>query len=114
MYTTDFKQVGANIKKQLEGLGMTQQKLADALGISKQVMNKIVKGLKAVNVSELAKIADVLGVSADTLLTDGGEPAPAVSLSFMGKIRTEDERKNIDFIRSAIDDIYFLEELLND
>jgi transcriptional regulator with XRE-family HTH domain len=52
MYTTDFKQVGANIKRELEGLGMTQQKLADALG-----------------------------VSADTLLTAGGEPAPALPIS---------------------------------
>lgn len=114
MYTTDFKQVGSNIKRELENRGMTQQKLADALGVSKQVMNKIIKGLKAINVTELAKIAAILGVTTDKLLTAEAVSVPAVSLSFMGKIKTEEEQNKIDFIRSAIDDIYFLEELLHD
>ncbi|MBE6848004.1 MAG: helix-turn-helix transcriptional regulator [Ruminococcus sp.] len=114
MYTTDFKQVGTNIKRELESRGMTQQKLADALGVSKQVMNKIIKGLKAINVTELAKIAAALGVTTDTLLNAETASVPAVSLSFMGKIKTEEEQNKIDFIRSAIDDIYFLEELLHD
>ena len=46
MYTTDFVQVGSNIQKQLDMKGMTQQSLADSLNISKQVMNKIIKGSK--------------------------------------------------------------------
>lgn len=114
MYTTDFKQVGTNIKREIESRGMTQQNLADALGISKQVMNKIIKGLKAINVTELAKIADVLDITTDRLLTVEFHSNPAASLSFMGKIKSEDEQKKIDFIRSAIDDIYFLEELLHE
>ena len=36
MYAMDFAQVGANIQKKLDIKGMTQQGLADALGISKQ------------------------------------------------------------------------------
>lgn len=114
MYTTDFKQVGTNIKREIESRGITQQKLADDLGISKQVMNKIIKGLKAINVTELAKIAAILGVTTDTLLTAESNSVPAVRLSFMGKIKTEEEQEKIKFIRSAIDDIYFLEELLYD
>ena len=57
MYAMDFAQVGANIQRQLDIKGMTQQSLADALQISKQVMNKIIKGSKAINVNELAKIS---------------------------------------------------------
>ena len=113
MYTTDFKQVGNNIKKEIEHRGMTQQMLADALGISKQVMNKIIKGIKAINVTELAKISDVLGVSADFLLSAENESVSVSNVNFMGKINDSTEQQNIDFIRSAIDDIYFLEELLN-
>ena len=41
MYAMDFAQVGANIQKQIDIKGFTQQSLADAMGISKQVMNKI-------------------------------------------------------------------------
>lgn len=114
MYTTNYQQVGANIKNELDSRGMTQQMLADALGISKQVMNKIIKGMKAINVNEISKIASVLGVTTDKLLSIEDNSVATVSLSFMGKVKNEEEQRKIDSIRSAIDDIYFLEELLHD
>ena len=115
MYAMDFAQVGANIQEQLDRKGFTQQSLADELGISKQVMqvmNKIIKGNKAINVSELAKIAHILGTTADELLTVQGEPVLADSLSFMGSIDDEKTLENINLMRSAIDEIHMLEELL--
>lgn len=113
MYAMDFAQVGANIQKQLDSKGMTQQSLADALQISKQVMNKIIKGSKAINVNELAKIAEVLSISTDTLLTITNEPVTADSLSFMGSIHDEVTLEKVNLIRTAIDEINMLEELLN-
>ena len=89
MYAMDFALVGANIQNKLVEKEMTQQSLADALGISKQVMNKIIKGSKAINVNELARIADILNTSADELLTVGTEPATVDSLSFMGDVYDE-------------------------
>ncbi len=114
MYTMNFKQVGENIKKKLDAKGMTQQSLADLLGLSKQVMNKILNGLKAINVNELVQIANALGVSADELLKAEISSAPSSSVSFMGKVKNEEHKEKIHLIREAIDDIYFLEELLND
>jgi transcriptional regulator with XRE-family HTH domain len=114
MYAMDFAQVGANIQNKLLEKEMTQQSLADALGISKQVMNKIIKGNKAINVNELAKIADILNTSTDTLLTVEVEPVAADSLSFMVDVHDEDTRERINLIRSAIDEIHMLEELLDD
>lgn len=114
MYAMDFAQVGTNIQNKLIEKEMTQQSLADALGISKQVMNKIIKGSKAINVKELARIADILNTSADSLLTVGEEPVTADSLSFMGAIHDEVTRERINLIRSAIDEIHMLEELLDD
>ncbi len=113
MYALDFSQVGANIQQQLNAKGFTQQSLADALGISKQVMNKIIKGSKAINVNELAKIASILGTSADKLLAAPVEPASAESLSFMGKINDKQTLEKVNLIRSAIDEIHLLEELLH-
>ncbi|WP_321006500.1 helix-turn-helix transcriptional regulator [Hungatella sp.] len=114
MYAMDFALVGANIQNKLVEKEMTQQSLADALGISKQVMNKIIKGSKAINVNELARIADILNTSADELLTVGTEPATVDSLSFMGDVYDEVTRGRINFIRSAIDEIHMLEDLLDD
>ena len=113
MYALDFSQVGANIQKQLDAKGFTQQRLADILGISKQVMNKIIKGNKAINVNELAKIASVLGTTTDELLTVSGEPTSVDSLSFMGSVTCEETREKIKLMRQAIDEIHMLEDLLN-
>jgi transcriptional regulator with XRE-family HTH domain len=63
-----FQQVGNNIQDVLREKGKTQQYLADTLNISKQVMSKIVMGAKAINVSEVSKIAFILGVSVERLL----------------------------------------------
>ena len=112
MYAMEFAQVGANIQKELDKKGLTQQNLADALGISKQVMNKIIKGSKAINVNELAKIASVLGTSTDALLTAPVTPVSADNLSFMGSVRDEETLEKVNLIRSAIDEIHLLEELL--
>ena len=46
MYAMEFAQVGENIQHLLDERGMTQQNLAEALGISKQVVNKILRGIK--------------------------------------------------------------------
>lgn len=113
MYATDFAQVGANILDKIERKGMTQQSLADALGISKQVMNKIIKGSKAINVNELANIASVIGTTTDELLTVSGEPVSADSMSFMGSVTDEETLEKIELMRSAIDEIHMLEELLH-
>ena len=114
MYAMDFAQVGANIKKKLETRGMTQQGLADALGISKQVMNKIIKGSKAINVNELAKIAEIFDTTTDDLLMVETEPTVVDNLSFMGAVHDEVARERVNMIRSAIDEIHMLEGLVDD
>ena len=112
MYAMDFAQVGVNIKEKLDTKGMTQQSLADALGISKQVMNKIIKGSKAINVNELAKIASVMGITTDELLTVDSDPVVFDSLCFMEDVTDENTLERVSLICSAIDEIHMLEELL--
>ena len=114
MYAMDFAQVGANIQEKLVEKNMTQQGLADNLSISKQVMNKIIKGTKAINVNELSKIAEILNTTTDSLLTVRSEPVVIDSLSFMGAIHDGGTLEKINLIRTAIDEIHMLEELLDD
>nr|WP_034909063.1 helix-turn-helix transcriptional regulator [[Eubacterium] cellulosolvens] len=113
MYAMDFAQVGANIQRQLDIKGFTQQSLADALQISKQVMNKIIKGNKAINVNEIARIAEILGTTADDLLLVQDAPVSEESLNFMGSISDEGTLEKINLMRTAIDEIHMLEELLH-
>ena len=113
MYAMEFAQVGENIQHLLDERGMTQQNLAEALGISKQVVNKIIKGNKAINVKEIAEIAQILGVSADDLLMVRDTNTAPDSLSFMGTVQ-EDTLQKINRIREAIDEIHMLEGVLHD
>ena len=114
MYTTNFAQVGRNIQTALSANNMTQQKLADELGISKQVMNKIIKGNKAINVGELGMIASVLGTTTDDLLTNKEVVPDDLCFSFMGRIRSESTKEKVAVLRSAIEEIRLLEELDNE
>ena len=111
MYATSYEQIGANIQGELTKRGMSQQKLADSLSISKQVMSKIIRGAKAINVSELSRIATVLGTTTDSLLMVGEEKKPIQSLSFMGSINNDETERKVALLRSAIDEICLLEEL---
>ena len=114
MYATDFSQVGSNIKAVLDTHGKTQQYLADRLSVSKQVMNKIIKGTKAINVNEIAQIAEVLGVTTDSLLKISNKYVSTQSLSSMKQINDRAMQKKIDFLLNAIDEIHLLESLVDE
>ena len=112
MYAMNFTQVGKNISYVMTQRGMTQQNLADKLGISKQVMSKIIKGNKAINVTELSHIASILGSTTDSLLTvESNIINHKPTLAFMGMIKDEDTHSKVELLRNAIDQIQLLEEL---
>lgn len=110
MNHTVFKQVGNNIQIVLARQGKTQQFLAEKLCISKQVMNKIISGTKAINVAEISKIAGVLNVSVDSLLAVETEQKPAHNLSFMGQVENEKTKEQIKILQTVIDEILMLED----
>jgi len=109
MNTNAFKQIGNNILKVLEERQWSQQFLADKLKISKQVMSKIISGNKATNVVEISKIANVLGVSVDTLVqvSEVAEIAPVYS--FMGQISRESTKEKILKLEEVIGELILLE-----
>lgn len=113
MNNTIFEQVGNNIQKVLNEQGKTQQFLADQLGISKQVMSKIVSGAKAINVAEISQIANILNVSTDYLLTTEKVQETVHNFSFMGKVKNEETKKKIEFLKTVIEEILILEECID-
>lgn len=115
MYAKNFTQVGKNISMLMAQRGMTQQNLADRLGISKQVMSKIIRGNKAINVTELSQIAAILATTTDSLLTvKSNTIVSEPGCTFMGMIKDDEARSKVELLRNAIDQIYLLEELLNE
>lgn len=111
---TIFRQVGSNIQKILTMQGETQQFLAEKLGVSKQVMNKIISGSKAINVAEISKIASALNVSVDSLLSTDHVQNPAHHFCFMGQVKDENTKRKIEVLQTVIDEILMLEEYVDE
>ena len=105
-----FRQVGNNIQSILSVQGKPQQFLAEQLGISKQVMSKIITGAKAINVAEISKIANVLNVSVDRLLETSVIQEPVHNFSFKGQVKSASTKQKIEILQKIIDEILWLEE----
>ncbi|MBQ3510630.1 MAG: helix-turn-helix transcriptional regulator [Peptococcaceae bacterium] len=110
---TFFKQVGNNIENILHEKNYTQQDLANELKISKQVMNKIISGAKAINVEEIKKIASALNVSVDALLHVEPTPVQTHHFSFMGQVQNEETKSKINKLKTVIEEILLLEDYAN-
>jgi transcriptional regulator with XRE-family HTH domain len=64
------RQVGSRVRMRRMLIGMSQEKLGDALGLTFQQVQKYEKGTNRISASRLQHIARVLGVSID----GGGRP----------------------------------------
>ena len=60
--------VGANIKREREKAGYTQDSFSELLGIGSKSLSSIERGVVGVSLSTLMKISDILHVSANVLL----------------------------------------------
>ena len=70
MGDTDFlKEMGLRIMVRRKSLRMTQEELADKLGVSAQMISNLELGKRAIRPENLARVCDVLGLSADFVLT---------------------------------------------
>ena len=70
MGDTDFlKEMGQRIMVRRKSLRMTQEEMADKLGVSAQMISNLELGKKAIRPENLARVCDVLGLSADFVLT---------------------------------------------
>ena len=70
MGETDFlKEMGQRIMIRRKALHMTQDELSEKLGVSTQMISNLELGKKAIRPENLARVCDVLGLSADFVLT---------------------------------------------
>ena len=60
--------VGANIKREREKAGFTQDQFSELLGIGSKSLSSIERGVVGVSLSTLLRICDILHISANVLL----------------------------------------------
>lgn len=107
----DIMQIGTNILYYLKEQNKTQVDLANGLGSSKQVINKIIKGKKALKTSELLSISGFLGISIDELINSKKTASEGEfeAILLYGKIRNTE---TADFIYSLVSNLSYMEEEL--
>jgi transcriptional regulator with XRE-family HTH domain len=66
--------IGSRIKKLREQLVISQQELADKLGVSRPAVSQIESGARKICAEELKKLADIFNISVDGLLNLEKEP----------------------------------------
>lgn len=70
-----FNSIGNKISLIRKELGMTQQEMAEKIGISRSALVKIENSQRAISLEEGKAISKVLGISLDTLLAEEEESA---------------------------------------
>ncbi len=112
MMGVTFQEVGSNIQRLLKDKGMSQQDLAGKLGVSKQVMSKIISGAKAINVAEISRIATTLAISVDDLLEINNKTDDVEAFNFMGEIHSEHTREKVSHLQNVISELLLLDEIM--
>lgn len=73
--------VGANIKREREKAGFTQDQFSELLGIGSKSLSSIERGVVGVSLTTLLKICDALHISANALLYEQAQKNDANSIT---------------------------------
>jgi transcriptional regulator with XRE-family HTH domain len=108
-----FTEIGSKIEEFLISNRITQTDMAERIGVSKQVVFKIIHGKKAINLIEIKKIADVMGVSVDSLMQSvSAEKRSEPIFLMMGRTNDPNTSDDFRFINHVMDEMIALDELL--
>ena len=86
--------LGERIKACRQRAGMSQEKVAELVGVSRQAVTKWEVNQSAPNTENLFKLAEIFGVTVDMLLAseDENKQSPAEQIYYLYKM--EEEKKN--------------------
>ncbi|MBQ8689391.1 MAG: helix-turn-helix transcriptional regulator [Clostridia bacterium] len=63
-----LKEIGVRIKNRRKEIGMTQEKLAELMDVSLQMISNLEQGKKAIRPENIIKLCSAINVSADYIL----------------------------------------------
>ncbi len=106
--------IGQRIKAFRKAVGMSQQKLAELLIVSRPTVSQIENGDRKVSAEELKKLADIFNTSTDSLLNPKKEPTVFVKESMAvyqtePQIRINIPQKNLEKFREVF--LYILNKV---
>lgn len=100
--------VANNISELMRRDNKKQIDLANAIGVSKQIMSKMLNGSRLISIAELSKIADYFNVKTDDLMKAPDTACSGnVVKAFMGKVNTEAAREALRTVDELADMIIY-------
>lgn len=101
MIDINYKDMGYRIKEARRKLGMTQEKLAEAIDVSPSYISEIERGSSICSLAVLVNIADILGLNLDNLVL--GTNISNVDTTFseiLNNISKNEQKLYIDICRN--------------
>lgn len=100
--------VANNVIEQMKKKNVKQIELANAIGVTKQVMSKMLNGSRMINIAELHKISEYFGIKMDDLMYESTVSQDEnVVKAFMGKVNTEAAREALNIVDELADMIIY-------
>lgn len=93
----NYSEIGARIRRQREHIGMTQEQLGEACGLSTSFVGHIERGSRKLSVESLYKMTAVLDISADYLLGKRMLQETTLPLEISSLLCGSDEKKRQSF-----------------
>ena len=95
--------IARNISNALSHANKKQQELADAIGVTKQTVSKMLNGGRMISASELCGIAKFLNMSVDSLAEEKKDVVYSPITVFMGEVKTPEGREGIKTAERLMD-----------
>lgn len=100
--------ISNNIINIMKQNGKKQIDLAGYLGVSKQIISKMLSGVRVINAVELQKIAEFLSVSMESLVKIPGIiPETNAVKAFMGRVESTEAKEGLKIADEIADMICF-------
>lgn len=93
--------LGERIRACRQSAGLSQEKVAELVGVSRQAVTKWEAGQSAPSTENLFKLAEVLGTTVDLLLMETGSESPSLAGQIYRLYELEAEKKRVGQKRQA-------------
>ncbi|MCF0109184.1 MAG: helix-turn-helix transcriptional regulator [Erysipelotrichaceae bacterium] len=108
-----YKDIGTRVKQLRKETGITQEQLAEYLGIDQTTVTKLENGTRNLNVTMIERICDLFGCTDEYLMGESETYMP-VSFAFRATGIEADDLKSIAAVNRIMMDIRFINELMGD
>ena len=98
MVKQELENIGKRISERRKQMGLTQEKLAEQMDVSIQMISNLERGVKAIRIDNLVRLSQILNVSTDYILTGTQTKHDVDSLAGQIAQLDEDKRKMIEVL----------------